>query len=140
VKPHIFKGSKLGDLLSFISSNNYQINGCFSVQLTMVMAEEFFNSYRGVFPDYSSMIESMVCGPLLALTISSKNSYENEDIVNSFRDFCGPNNPELARILRPKSLRAAFGETIVRNAVHCTDLPEDGEMECRYFFDTLANL
>jgi len=38
------------------------------------------------------------------------------------------------------SHRARFGESIVKNAVHCTDLPEDGEMECRYFFETLASL
>jgi nucleoside-diphosphate kinase len=36
--------------------------------------------------------------------------------------------------------RARFGESIVKNAVHCTDLPEDGEMECRYFFETLSSL
>jgi hypothetical protein len=28
----------------------------------------------------------------------------------------------------------------VRNAVHCTDLEDDGELECRYFFETLASL
>jgi nucleoside-diphosphate kinase len=36
--------------------------------------------------------------------------------------------------------RARFGESVVKNAVHCTDLSEDGEMECRYFFETLASL
>lgn len=28
----------------------------------------------------------------------------------------------------------------MRNAVHCTDLPEDGPIEVQYFFQTLANL
>jgi hypothetical protein len=25
----------------------------------------------------------------------------------------------------------------VRNAVHCTDLPEDGTLECEYFFSIM---
>jgi hypothetical protein len=33
--------------------------------------------------------------------------------------------------------RAKFGQDRVRNAVHCTDLPEDGVLECKYFFDIL---
>eukprot|EP00599_Poterioochromonas_sp_BG-1_P001072 CAMPEP_0173152900 /NCGR_PEP_ID=MMETSP1105-20130129/12528_1 /TAXON_ID=2985 /ORGANISM="Ochromonas sp., Strain BG-1" /LENGTH=265 /DNA_ID=CAMNT_0014068709 /DNA_START=253 /DNA_END=1050 /DNA_ORIENTATION=- len=142
IKPHIFKGPKLGDILSFISES-YQINGLFSIHLTIPMTEEFFDAYRGVINHYSLMIESMAFGPLLAVAVSSKYGPSGdfgEDIVTSFREFCGPNHPELARILRPKSLRAIFGEGLLTNAVHCTDLPDDGEMECRYFFDTLANL
>ena len=57
---------------------------------------------------------------------------EAPNVVADFRDFCGPNETELAKVLRPKSLRALFGETRVRNAVHCTDLPEDGGLECEY--------
>lgn len=36
---------------------------------------------------------------------------------------------EIARHLRPRTLRALFGVDKVRNAVHCTDLPEDGLLE-----------
>jgi nucleoside-diphosphate kinase len=44
---------------------------------------------------------------------------------------------EIARALRPKSLRALFGSDKIKNAVHCTDLPEDGTLECEYFFSIL---
>ena len=36
---------------------------------------------------------------------------------------CGPHDPEMAKTVRPKSLRAVFGKDRVKNAVHCTDLP-----------------
>jgi nucleoside diphosphate kinase len=36
---------------------------------------------------------------------------------------------EIARALRPKSLRALFGSDKIKNAVHCTDLPEDAILE-----------
>ncbi|KOB65477.1 Nucleoside diphosphate kinase 7, partial [Operophtera brumata] len=47
--------------------------------------------------------------------------------------------PDLCRQLYPDSLRAQYGKTIVHNAVHCTDLPEDGESEVEYFFKLIAN-
>jgi len=60
-----------------------------------------------------------------------------EDVVNKFREFCGPHDPELAKTLRPKTLRAAFGSDRVKNGIHCTDLPEDGVLESEYFFNIL---
>ena len=41
---------------------------------------------------------------------------------------------EIARHLRPKTLRAQFGTNKIQNAVHCTDLPEDGLLEVRACF------
>jgi hypothetical protein len=38
---------------------------------------------------------------------------------------------------RPHTLRARFGASRVRNAVHCTDLEEDGSLESSYFFNVL---
>ena len=38
---------------------------------------------------------------------------------------------EIARHLRPRTLRALYGVDKVKNAVHCTDLPEDGLLEVR---------
>ena len=37
------------------------------------------------------------------------------------------------------SYRAKFGIDRVKNAVHCTDLPEDGTIECEYFFNILQS-
>jgi hypothetical protein len=61
--------------------------------------------------------------------------------VEEFRKLCGPLNPEIARKLRPNTLRAVFGgEDMAHNAVHCTDLFDDGEMECRYMLETVGKL
>ncbi|XP_073957308.1 nucleoside diphosphate kinase homolog 7-like isoform X2 [Choristoneura fumiferana] len=45
---------------------------------------------------------------------------------------------DLCRQLYPDSIRALYGKDIIHNAVHCTDLPEDGEQEVEYFFKLLA--
>lgn len=39
----------------------------------------------------------------------------------------------MARQLRPKTLRAIFGEDKVKNALHVTDLPEDGTLEVNIY-------
>jgi hypothetical protein len=39
------------------------------------------------------------------------------------------NDPEMAKTVRPKSLRAVYGKDKGKNAVHCTDLSEDGILE-----------
>ena len=57
-----------------------------------------------------------------------------ENVVVTFRALSGPMDPEIAKSLRPNTLRARFGVDRVRNAVHCTDLPEDGVLESQYFF------
>ena len=43
-------------------------------------------------------------------------------------------DPEIAKNLRPNTLRARFGLDRVKNAIHCTDLAEDGQLESEYFF------
>ena len=57
-----------------------------------------------------------------------------ENAVKSFRELCGPMDPEIAKNLRPNTIRARFGTDRIRNAIHCTDLPEDGVLESEYFF------
>jgi nucleoside-diphosphate kinase len=55
-------------------------------------------------------------------------------IVSKFREFAGPTDPELGKLIMPNSLRAKYGTDKIRNAVHCTDLDEDGPLESEYFF------
>lgn len=45
---------------------------------------------------------------------------------------------EIAREIRPKTIRARFGENTVKNALHCTDLQEDCSLEVEYFFKILT--
>jgi nucleoside-diphosphate kinase len=43
----------------------------------------------------------------------------------------------MAKTVRGKSIRAVYGKDKGRNAVHCTDLEEDGVLEVEYFFNIL---
>lgn len=57
--------------------------------------------------------------------------------MQMLRELCGPADPELARTVRPRTIRAIYGKDPIKNAVHCTDLPEDGVLETEYFFNVL---
>lgn len=137
LKPHILRSHKAGEVLNTIQSQGFVIQALFAFHITPRMAEEFFDAYRGIFFDYAAMIDNFCSGAVLAVAISHPSSY---DTVSYFREFAGPTNPKLAKVLRPESLRAQFGSGMLDNVLHCTDLPEDGEMECRYLFETLANI
>ncbi len=60
-----------------------------------------------------------------------------EALTFQMRQLVGPHDPELARVLRPHTIRAKHGLDKVMNAVHITDLAEDGQLEVEYFFRIL---
>lgn len=136
IKPHVMRDQNAGELIETILKAGYDVSAIYSVHLTNSIAEELFDVYKEIFPKFTAMIEHLTSSPCLALKVTSTK----HGLVESFREFCGPLNPELANTLRKGSLRSQFGESWETNAVHCTDLPEDAHMECKYFFETLATI
>lgn len=97
------------------------------------MPLSFLEVYKGVVPEFASMVGQLTEGPLVAIEVTGGNGQE------SFRPLCGPVDPEIARKIRPNTIRAKFGADKIKNAVHCTDLAEDSALELEYFFSLLVN-
>merc|ERR1719353_1047796 len=76
-------------------------------------------------------VKQMCAGPVIAMEIRQENA------VETFRKLVGPHDPEIARHLRPDTLRGELGVDRVQNTIHCSDLPEDGLLEVEYFFKML---
>ncbi|GAB5583384.1 nucleoside diphosphate kinase 7 isoform X1 [Prionailurus iriomotensis] len=123
----------LGKILMAIRDAGFEISAMQMFNMDRVNVEEFYEVYKGVVSEYNEMVTEMYSGPCVALEIQQNNP------TKTFREFCGPADPEIARHLRPGTLRAIFGKTKIQNAVHCTDLPEDGLLEVQYFFRILDN-
>ncbi len=138
IKPHVMRAQNAGELIDSILAQGFEIGAILSVHFTTSVAEELFSVYKEIFPKFTAMIEHLISSPCLALKVTSPINDFN--LVERFREFTGPLNPELAATLRKGSLRANFGKSYEENAVHCTDLPEDAHMEVRYIFDMLAAL
>lgn len=75
-------------------------------------------------------------GPFIAMEIADR---DGANPVEALRQLVGPADPEIARMLRPDSLRARYGTSKVQNGFHCTDLIEDGGLEVSYFFTIMQH-
>jgi len=133
IKPHAVKSGQAGAILDGIIEDGFEISALQLFNMTRTNASEFMEVYKGVLPEYSKLAEELSNGPCFALEVRSENA------VQALRELVGPHDPELARVLRPTTLRAQFGVDKVMNAIHCTDLPEDGQLEVEYFFRILQN-
>ncbi|CAJ1059837.1 nucleoside diphosphate kinase 7 isoform X2 [Xyrichtys novacula] len=131
IKPHAVSEGLTGKILNSISAAGFEISALQMFNVDRANAEEFYEVYKGVVTEYPSMVTELCSGPCMVLEI------HGTDAPKSFREFCGPADPEISRHLRPNTLRALYGKDKVKNAVHCTDLPEDGVLEVQYFFKIL---
>ncbi|XP_060886459.1 nucleoside diphosphate kinase 7 [Labrus mixtus] len=128
IKPHAISEGLAGKILNSISAAGFEISALQMFNVDRANAEEFYEVYKGVVTEYPNMVTEQCSGPCMVLEITGT------DAPKTFRDFCGPTDPEISRHLRPNTLRALYGKDKVKNAVHCTDLPEDGVLEVQYFF------
>ncbi len=131
IKPHAISEGNAGKIIDIVLSEGFEISAMEMFYLNKTMAEEFHEVYKGVLPEYSGIVEQTSLGPIIAMEI------RQEDAVNKLRNLVGPHDPEIAKQLRPNTIRALFGTDRVKNAVHCTDLVEDGVLEVQYFFELL---
>ena len=131
VKPHAVIGGLTGQIIKEISAAGLEITAIQLHNVEKANAQEFYEVYKGVVAEYNQMVDELSSGPCVALEVSGDNAH------GAFRELVGPNDPEIARHLRPHSIRAKFGEDKIKNALHCADLPDDSTLEVEYFFKIL---
>ena len=132
IKPHAISEGNAGKIIDILLTEGFEISSMEMLNIDKVQAEEFFEIYKGVLPEYSQMIDSVVCGPIIGIEV------RQNDCVNKLRALVGPHDPDIAKALRPNTIRAKFGKNCVYNAVHCTDLEEDAVIECDYLFNKIS--
>ncbi|XP_074658553.1 nucleoside diphosphate kinase homolog 7-like isoform X2 [Tubulanus polymorphus] len=132
IKPHAVANGVAGKIISSIIDSGFEISALEMFSLDRANAEEFLEVYKDVVAEYADMVQQLTTGPCIAMEIRA------QDAPVKFREFVGPSDPEIARHLRPRTLRALFGKDKIQNAIHCTDLPEDALLEVEYFFKILS--
>ena len=149
IKPHSLTSTPL--IINDILREGFVITAITTKKLTLSEAKDFYEVYQGVVKEYNYMIEQLLSGSSIILQIQcdskgKENEEQNVDAgrINTnktfveFREFAGPKDPEIARYIRPRTLRAKYGVDRVQNAVHCTDLQEDGALENEFFFKIIS--
>ncbi|XP_041482777.1 nucleoside diphosphate kinase 7-like isoform X1 [Lytechinus variegatus] len=137
IKPSAIKEGLAGQIMTAICNEGFEVTAMEMFHMEKANSEEFFEVYKGVVTEYMEMVDELTSGACYVLEISSPSG-KFDNVAKAFREFVGPADPEIARTLRPRTLRARFGVNKVNNAVHCTDLPEDALLETEYFFRILS--
>ena len=132
IKPHAVLGGSVGPIITDILSSGLKITALQLHYVERANATEFYEVYKGVVAEYTDMVTQLCSGACVALEIHS-----DDDAHGRFRKLCGPADPELAKYLRPNTLRAKYGKDKIQNALHCTDLADDSTLEVEYFFKIL---
>lgn len=135
IKPHAVQAGLSGRILHKIEDAGFILSGVRMLHFNKKQAEEFLEVYRGVIPEYTGVVSELASGLCFVLEVSS--SEHGDDTVQVLRDLVGPADPEIGKQIRPSSLRAQFGVDKVQNAIHCSDLNEDGALEVEYCFKLL---
>lgn len=131
VRPHAVKAGDSGAIISAIMNAGLEISAMKMIHLSRPEAHELFEVYKGVLPYYAEIISEMISASCIFMEVRA------EGVVEALRKLSGPHDVELARHIMSDSLRARFGKSDAMNAVHCTDLASDGELEVRYVFEIL---
>ena len=69
IKPHIVQEGLAGQVIDMILQEGFEISSMEMFHLNKPTAEEFFEVYKGVLPEFPSMIEHMTIGPCIVLEV-----------------------------------------------------------------------
>jgi nucleoside-diphosphate kinase len=94
------------------------------MHLTEAQARAFYAVHKER-PFYNDLVAYMTSGPVWPMAL------DRDDAVASLRQVMGATNPEDADA---GTIRALYGESIERNAIHGSDSPENAAIEVGFFF------
>ena len=69
IKPHILKEGKAGQVIEMILGAGFEISAMEMFNLSRPVVEEFYDVYKGVLPEYLTLVENLSSGPIIALEV-----------------------------------------------------------------------
>ncbi|XP_054420171.1 thioredoxin domain-containing protein 3 [Pteronotus mesoamericanus] len=110
IKPHVTHEQR-EEIFDIIKEAGFDITQMKEMLLTKEQADKiYFKIVRKDF--YKDVLEVLSEGPSLVMVLTKWNA------VSEWRRLMGPTDPDEAKLLSPDSIRAKFGESILRNAAH----------------------
>jgi nucleoside-diphosphate kinase len=124
IKPSAFQAGHVGGIISAVENAGFTILGVTAKRMTADEAARFYDVHKGkVF--YEPLLEYMTSGMTVGVML------EADDAVALLRRTVGATDPAEAA---EGTIRALFGETLRRNAVHASDSPGRVEYEAGIYF------
>lgn len=89
IKPHAMKQGYAGKIMHDIVTAGFQISALELFYLDRTHAEEHYEIYKGVLPEFSAMTAELSIGPSIVMEISGCG----EKTAKAFRELTGPMDP-----------------------------------------------
>lgn len=124
VKPDAFSAGHAGRILAHLEGEGFKIRGLKVIHLSEAQARAFY-AVHAERPFYQSLVAFMTGGPVVPVAL------ERDDAVAHLRRVMGATDVAKAE---PGTLRALYGTSIEKNAVHGSDSPENAGVELAFFF------
>jgi len=124
LKPDSVAAGNAGAILAHLEGEGFTLRGLELLRLSRAQARAFY-AVHAERPFYDSLVEFMTSGPVLPVAL------EREDAVTHLRAVMGATDVAKAE---PGTLRALYGSSIERNAIHGSDSPENAAIELAFFF------
>jgi len=126
IKPDSVENGNTGKIIAHLEGEGFRILAGRMMRLTVEQARAFYAVHKER-PFYNDLVTYMTSGPVWPLAL------ERDDAVVFLRSVMGATNPAEADA---GTIRALYGESIERNAIHGSDSPENAAIEIAFFFAT----
>ncbi len=126
LKPDTVAAGNAGKVLALLEEKGFTIRGIKVMHLTQDQAKAFYAVHQER-PFYGSLVEFMTEGPVMPVAL------ERDNAVAYLREVMGATDVSKAE---PGTVRALYGTSIERNAIHGSDSAENATIETAFFFST----
>jgi nucleoside-diphosphate kinase len=124
IKPDSVENGNIGNIIARIEQEGFRILAARMLALTEAQARAFYAVHRER-PFYNDLVAYMTSGPVWVMAL------EREDAVQHLRRVMGSTNPADAEA---GTIRASYGSSIERNAIHGSDSLDNAAIEIGFFF------
>jgi nucleoside-diphosphate kinase len=124
LKPDSVAAGHAGKILAHLQVEGFGLRGIKLMRLSAAQAQAFYEVHSER-PFYGSLVQFMTSGPVMPLAL------ERDDAVAHLRQVMGATDVAKAA---PGTVRALYGTSIERNAIHGSDSPENAAAELAFFF------
>jgi len=129
IKPEIIQKRNAGNIITRVEKEGFVITTMRMLQLTRTQAADFYAIHKDK-PFFNGLLDYITSGPVIVARL------ERDNAVEKWREVIGATDPKKAA---PGTIRALYGESIERNAVHGSDSVENGRIETDFFFRVLES-
>ncbi|HVT57519.1 MAG TPA: nucleoside-diphosphate kinase [Thermoanaerobaculia bacterium] len=124
LKPDSVEAGHAGKILAHLEAEGFAVRGLKLTRLTAAQARAFYEVHRER-PFYAGLVAFMTSGPVVPIALA------REDAVARLRQVMGATDVAKAA---PGTVRALYGTSIERNAIHGSDSADNAALELAFFF------